>query len=118
MGQPDCPTCNTPLRALDGHLGCDNGHRFTPEGLAFAVNQAAVRALWLAIRALQDDAAGLEWMLREGRAPEHQRENYARQAAEGRQAAEVLLAHAQAAQDRLDRLPTAPSDLTHPEPTR
>ena len=113
MGKPNCPTCRAPLSGIDGHVACDNGHRFTPEGLALASNHVAVAALWLAITALEDDAAGLEWMVREGRAPAHQRENYSRQAAEGREAAEVLRRHAQAAQDRLDSLPNAPSRQRH-----
>ena len=107
--QPNCPTCRAPLSALDGHITCDNGHRFAPEGLALASNQGAVAALWRAITALEDDAAGLDWMVRGGRAPQHQRDNYSRQAAEGRQAADVLRRHAKAAQERLDSLPNAPS---------
>lgn len=109
MGQPHCPTCRAPLSGLDDHITCDNGHRFAPEGLALASNHGAVAALWRAITALEDDAAGLDWMVRSERAPQHQRDNYIRQAAEGRHAAELLRRHAKAAQDRLDSLPNAPS---------
>lgn len=115
MSTPNCPTCRAPLNGLDSVVACDNGHRFTPEGLALVSNHGAVAALWLAITALEDDAAGLEWMVREGRAPEHLRDNYVVQAAEGKSAADVLRRHAQAAQGRLDSLPHAPSRRPQPD---
>ena len=111
MDQPSCPTCKSLLTSSDDHIICTEGHRFTADGLALAGNLIAVRALWLAILALEDDAAGLEWLLRQGRAPAHHQESLAAQAAEGRAAARVLREHARAAQERLDNLPVAPSKL-------
>lgn len=77
-----------------------------------ASNLAAVRGLWLAVRALEDDAAGLEWLVKTGKAPERLRDEYVKQAAEGREAADALRAMARAAQARLDALPVRPSELT------
>ena len=76
-----------------------------------AMNLAAVQALWLAIRALEDDAAGMDWLVKSQRAPASRHGEYARQSRESREAARALRAMASAAQSRLDSLPVAPSTL-------
>ncbi len=105
MDSPACPTCSAPVSQVDGHLVCAHGHTFTSDGLALAGNLAVVNALWVAIRAVEDDAAGLEWLVRSGQGPEQLRAQYMEQAAEGREAAAVLRALAVAAQARLAALP-------------
>lgn len=89
---------------------CPEDHRYTVVGLALTTNLAALRALWLAIRALEDDATGLEYMASQygdnfGMSAEARRG----EAAAALNAANTLREHARRAQDRLDALPTAPS---------
>lgn len=60
--QGNCPFCILPLELRDGaEVVCPNGHVFDAEGLSLATNMAAARALWLAVHAMEDDAAGLSW---------------------------------------------------------
>lgn len=89
---------------------CQEDHHYTVIGLALTSNIAAVRALWMAIRALEDDAAGLEYMA------SHYGDGFGMSAAARREEAKAALAaanslreHARRAQNRLDELPTAPS---------
>lgn len=104
-----CPTCAAPLTPAGDRLACEQQHAFTADGLTLASNLAAVNALWLAIRALEDDAACLDWRIRTGQTGDHAL--YAEQAAAGRAAAQHLRKMAQAAQARLDQLPAPPSSL-------
>lgn len=111
MSVPACPTCASPLAEAGGQLACEQQHAFTPDGLTLASNLAAVKALWMAIRALEDDAAGLEWRLGQRTPADHLHAEYERQAAATREAARHLREMAGAAQARLDALPVAPSGL-------
>lgn len=77
-------------------------------GLALATNIAAVNALWRAIRALEDDAAGLEWLTQRAAVDAPLALAQRREAREARQAAASLRAYAEQAQQRLDALPVAP----------
>jgi hypothetical protein len=106
-----CPTCNEVLleRGEDS-FSCQEDHRYTVVGLALTTNVAALRALWLAIRALEDDAASLSYMASHygddfGMSADARRA----EAAAALDAAERLRSHARRAQDRLDALPSAPS---------
>ena len=107
----NCPTCSDILQT-EGEDGfrCPEDHRYTVIGLALTTNIAALRALWMAIRALEDDAGSLRYMAKQlgdtSGISADERRNEADAALE---AAEVLRKHAQRAQDRLDRLPSAPS---------
>lgn len=93
---------------LAGVLGaCDEGHEFTAIGLALATNQASVRTLWLAIHALENDAAGLDYLAGQDHPRASQRQ---REAAQARDAAQRLRGYAKAAQDRLDALDATVSD--------
>lgn len=106
-----CPTCTCRLEQRGEHLVCSEGHSYTSLGLALASNLTAVNALWRAIRALEDDAAGLEWSARRAAdagdastAGHHEAD-----AAAGREAARSLRVLAEQTQQRLDALPVAPS---------
>lgn len=79
-----CPFCVLPLALRDDEAVCANGHVYDAEGLSLATDIAAARSLWLAVNAMEDDAAGLAW--RAQRSP-------------GGEAAETLLAEAKAARD-------------------
>ena len=101
-----CPTCSADLAAVDDGSGtCEEGHRFTAVALALATNRGSVRALWSAIRALEDDAAGLDYLA--GRAHEPRAADRKQEAQEAREAALRLRAYANAAQRRLDALDEA-----------
>ena len=108
---PACPTCSGELHEQDQDVfACREDHRYTVIGLALTTNIGALRALWLAIRALEDDAAGLELMAakygdRFGLPAAARR----REAVAALDAAGLLRGHARRAQDRLDALPVAPS---------
>lgn len=107
---PACPTCSGELHEQDeGVFACREDHRYTIIGLALTTNIDALRALWLAIRALENDAAGLELMAakygdRLGLPAEARR----REAVAALDAAGLLRGHARRAQERLDALPVAP----------
>lgn len=106
-----CPTCNDSLVANgESTFRCQEDHHYSVVGLALTTNIAALRALWLAIRALENDAASLDYMASQygdgfGMSAHARRGEAAAAVA----AAEMLRDHAQRAQDRLDALPTAPS---------
>ena len=111
MDALSCPTCSAALTAHDdGTFRCREDHDYTVVGLALTTNIAALRALWVAIRALEEDAAGLGYMA------EHYGDDYGLSAESRRaeakaalEAAELLRGHARRAQQRLDALPAAPS---------
>lgn len=113
MEEPlSCPTCDEELVADDDGFRCPEDHHYTVVGLALTTNIAALRALWMAIRALEDDAASLTYMAA------HYGDDYGMssdarraEAEAALAAAETLRSHAQRAQDRLDALPVAPSAI-------
>lgn len=111
-----CPTCSEVLIAQeDDAFHCPEDHHYTIIGLALTTNIAALRSLWLAIRALEDDAHSLNYMAtnygdRFGVPAEARR----REAAAALEAAEMLRGHARRAQARLDALPVAPSAVSEP----
>jgi hypothetical protein len=109
-----CPTCTETLAVQDEDIfRCPEEHDYTVVGLALTTNLAALRALWMAIRALEDDAASLRYMAAHygdafGQAADKRRE----EAQAATEAAEVLRGHARRAQQRLDALPVAPSAIS------
>lgn len=108
-----CPTCSAELAAQDeGTFRCQEDHDYTVVGLALTTNIAALRAIWAAIRALEDDASALSYMAE--RYGDHFGLSATARRAEAqaaRDAANVLREHAQRAQKRLDALPSAPSSV-------
>lgn len=106
-----CPTCDERLVTQgEDTFRCTEDHHYTVVGLALTTNIAALRALWMAIRALEDDAVSLKYMASHygdkfGMSADARRA----EAAAAQTAAEILRAHAKRAQDRLDALPAAPS---------
>jgi len=57
-----CPECHGPLKELDDgggviHFRCHTGHAFSPESLLASQADDIERALWVALRALEEDAA-------------------------------------------------------------
>lgn len=106
-----CPTCSDEL-VLHGEdaFHCSEEHHYTVVGLALTTNIAALRALWLAIRALEDDAASLKYMsLHYGDQFGMSADRREAEADAALDAAKILRVHAKRAQDRLDALPAAPS---------
>lgn len=101
--QIPCVACSGPLDEHDADvLSCAEGHSYTSISLALATNREVVRALWLAIRSLDDDALGLTHLAQ--RYPDHLAGSRLQEAAEARAAAERLRTHAAAAQRRLRSL--------------
>jgi hypothetical protein len=100
-----CPFCVLPLTLRgEDEAACPSGHVFDSEGLSLATNMAAARALWLAVRALEDDAAGLAWRAGRSRVEPGTRAGLLEQAEGARTAASSLRVLAAAAQQRLDGL--------------
>jgi hypothetical protein len=97
-----CPTCLGDLSGDPDRLLCSEGHNYTSLALALATNSGTVRALWRAIRALEDDAAGLTYLA--GRQDYGSSSARLAEAAEAREAAFRLREHAAAAQRRLNVL--------------
>ena len=57
-----CPTCAGPVELDETATArCLIGHEFAPDELAAAVDAATSRALWAAVRALEDNASGARW---------------------------------------------------------
>jgi hypothetical protein len=111
-----CPTCDSALEADDqGGYGCVEDHRYSVIGLALTTNIAALRSLWAAIRALEEDGASLHLMAQHyGDRFGMLAENRRAEADAAYEAAQLLREHARRAQDRLDALPVAPSAI-HPD---
>lgn len=102
-----CPTCFEALAAADesGSFVCREDHRYSALGLALTTNVSALRALWMAIRALEDDAASLDFLAtHHGDSFGQMAEARRGEAAATRGAAETLREHARLAQQRLDAL--------------
>lgn len=119
--QTRCPFCVLPLTLRSDHeAACPNGHVFDPEGLSLATNMAAARALWLAVSAMEDDAAGLAWRSRRSSTGAEAAEALSAEAQAARDAAASLRVLATAAQRRLDGLahPTGVVRLEEPALTR
>jgi hypothetical protein len=106
-----CPTCAEALaRHDDDSFRCQEDHRYTIVGLALTTNIAALRALWMAIRALEDDAVSLNYMAEHFGDQHGMRADKRRdEASAALDAAKVLRTHAKRAQERLDALPSLPS---------
>lgn len=111
-----CPTCDEHLVAhCEDTFRCTEDHQYTVVGLALTTNIAALRAIWLAIRALEDDAASLTYMSSHcgdkfGMAAERRDA----EAVAALEAAALLRVHVRRAQERLDGLPAAPSAVREP----
>lgn len=119
LADAKCPFCVLPLQLRDDEAVCANGHVFDAEGLSLAINMGAARALWLAVNAMEDDAAGLAW--RAQRSPARGgAEALLVEAQAARDAAGSLRVLAAAAQRRLDGLacPTTVVRLEEPAPAR
>jgi hypothetical protein len=114
-----CPFCVLPLQLVGQDIArCASGHSFDAEGLSLATNMAAARALWLAVRAMEDDAAGLEWRAGRADTDDATRKDLLGDAEGARSAAASLRMLASAAQRRLDGLayPTTVVRLDAPDP--
>lgn len=111
-----CPTCNAALAVhAGGSFRCSEAHDYTVLDLALTTNIAALRAIWQAIRALEDDAASLNYMAQNygdgyGMHAETRRD----EADAALAAAKILRGQAQRAQQRLHALPVAPTAFSEP----
>lgn len=101
-----CPFCLQPL-TLQGpdEASCSTGHVFDAASLTLAGNMAAARALWMAMRAMEDDAAGLNWRAGQAYTPPEVSIELRAEEQTAREAAAALRLLAKAAQQRLDALP-------------
>lgn len=110
---PLCPTCSNPLdAAAEGELSCSEGHEYTALGLALSSNIVALQAIWIAIRALEDDAGSLRYLASQlGSRGGMSAEERLAEADAAMEAAARLRLHAEHAQKRLDSLPSAPSSV-------
>lgn len=64
-----CPVCSGPLDVGEGVAACAVGHEFDDRSLLSEVEAKAARALWAAVRALEDQVATARWWAdREGAA--------------------------------------------------
>ncbi len=124
LADAKCPLCGLPLQLRGDEAVCPNGHVFDAVGLSLATNIAATRALWLAVNAMEDDAAGLAWRAQRSPAVDGaeslQAESLLAEARAARDAATTLRVLATAAQRRLDglRYPTTVVRLEEPPPRR
>lgn len=105
LDNANCPFCILPLELRDSTEAlCPNGHVFDAAGLSLATNMASARALWLAVRAMEDDAAGLSWRADRTNETADAKVTLLSQAEDARSAAASLRVLAAAAQRRLDDL--------------
>ncbi len=107
---PVCPSCDAGCSFEIGVLVCEEGHRYTSLGLALATNVGAVNAVWRAVRALEDDAAGLDWLASREAVNPAQAQKQREEAAGAREAAGQLRTVAGQAQRRLEALPALTED--------
>ncbi len=115
-----CPTCDEGLHT-DGNEGfrCPEDHRYTFVELALTTNVSALRALWMAIRALEDDAGSLRYLAKQlGDKGGMSADERLHEAEATLDAAQMLRRHAQRAQERLDRFPWAPSAVRETDSQR
>ncbi|MGA8257197.1 MAG: hypothetical protein WB767_11555, partial [Nocardioides sp.] len=63
MAYISCPVCAGPVEFVGERPRCLVGHAFTPEDLSRSLGEAASRALWSALRALEDSVASAQWRL-------------------------------------------------------
>ena len=106
MTDVHCPFCGLTLKQVHAdETACDAGHVFDTASLTLAANMAAARALWQAVRAMEDDAAGLLWRAERPGSSEESVSALTAQAGEATRAAGTLRDLAVAAQRRLDALP-------------
>lgn len=58
-----CPVCAGPVDLAGAKPNCLIGHDFEPGELSDQLGQEASRALWSAVRALEDSASSARWRL-------------------------------------------------------
>ncbi len=59
----ECPLCGGPLHVeADTVLACERGHAMAPDQLRVAAGSRATTALWMAIAALESEAAALRML--------------------------------------------------------
>ena len=63
MARISCPVCAGPVDLVDGEPRCPMLHAFDRDELPVRVRDEATRALWSAVRALEDTAFAARWRL-------------------------------------------------------
>jgi hypothetical protein len=106
-----CPECDEGLVAdIEDSFRCPEGHPYAVVDLALTTNTAALQALWMAIRALEDDACSLKYMAAHyGDAMGMSAAHRNAEAEAALEAATILRGHAKRAQEKLDALTSAHS---------
>ena len=61
MDKITCPVCAGPIELTGAEATCRIGHVLQPEAFQSNVEHEASRALWSAVRALEDTASGARW---------------------------------------------------------
>ena len=56
-----CPMCAGPVHLVEGQPRCPLSHAFDRDELPFRVREEATRALWSAVRGLEDTANAARW---------------------------------------------------------
>jgi two-component system chemotaxis response regulator CheB len=89
-----CPECGGPLRKTEAagtlHYRCHVGHSYSAESLEISQNEAAERALWVALRTLEERAAMLTLLAQRAGETERIARHYETRAAESRRHAQVI----------------------------
>lgn len=63
MTQISCPLCAGPVELVGEKPSCLIGHDFEPEELSHHLGREAGRALWSAVRALEDSVLSARWRM-------------------------------------------------------
>jgi hypothetical protein len=58
-----CPVCAGPVQLVEGQPRCPLAHAFDQDELPVRVREEATKALWSAVRALEDTASAARWRL-------------------------------------------------------
>ena len=56
-----CPECAGPVELVDGQPRCPLSHEFSSDELPVRVRDEATRALWAAVRCLEDTVSAARW---------------------------------------------------------
>lgn len=71
MSTISCPLCAGPVELQDGTAVCAVGHAYAADTITDEVAEQAERALWAAVRALEDQASTVRWRQANGETAAH-----------------------------------------------
>lgn len=88
-----CPICAGPVELADATPSCLVGHEFDPKELQGELTREASRALWSAVRALEDSASGARWRSNLPNPPNHLQQTIDRALREAQVLRDLLAVH-------------------------